>query len=642
MRAIKRILLFVLILGSVACLSGNQKLAGDFTGDVRNGAHLMKAFFGNFLPEPGVSYLEPDLTNDRQLLEWKINTQDEIPEVLDFEEMSRAARSEMLSLVGKIPEKYLGHWRVNDTELLLIFEAGNWDYGLGTWGGTGFDISHNMGAAVYSQQRGAWHCTGYDLNLGWFGAYRTTVLNPSLVKIAENSYAVQTLSYSSALIGVVQGKPKVILRAPSWGGIGHGDPEDYSSTLRTESNESPYYDVIIESNGKHFDEFGYVEDATEEQRAEGEWDLYHLRKFQWDSKNNEYRLISSEGNINDIIDGGDSWFPSPEEYWANTEDASSEHGSFPQGSDLVGCVAQGALFLIDINTGQETVLEPAGKVFDLLWDHSGEQLYYLESDRELTLQCYTLDLPDLRSEPVFSVKVDQQMIDERWSIERVFGDAWLFLNEEGGMSLAAEYRYPAEYWQGYGISNQYYVYENGTLRKFTDTSDLYLKKFNPSTRLVSKDLEAGIVNRMAGGIRELHVMNENGSYRRLTNTEEVERETDDWYEADQDFTTSPDGSVVAFVCYTFEGDGRGGKSHIINRDGSNQQLLSNTQMIGWDMYYAWTRDSGFLYMQEEMEYDYETDSRSWTSSLRMRTPEGEILTLRTWPENEMKMRYREY
>lgn len=636
MIATKRTLLCVLILGSVAYLSGNQKLAGDFTGDVRNGAHLMKAFFGNFLPETGVSYLEPDLTNDRQLLEWKINTQDDTPEVLDFEEMSRAARSELLSVVGKMPEKYLGHWRVNDSELLLIFEAGNWDYGVGTWGGTGFDISHNMGAAVYFQQSGVWHCTGYDLNLGWFGSYRTTVLNPSLVRIAENSYAVQTLSYSSALIGVVQGKPKVILRAPSWHGVGHGDPEDYSSTLRTESNESPYYDVIIESTGKHNDEFGYVEDATEEQQAAGEWDLYHLRRFQWNSKNSEYQLISSEGNINDIIERGDSWFPSPEEYWENTDDASSEHGSFPPNSDLVGCAAQGSLFLIDINTGEEIGLVTDGEVFDLLWDPSCERLYYLEVDRELTLDCLTLDLQDLKGEPVFSLKVDQQMIDE-WDTERFFGDAWLFLNKEGSISLAVEYRYQNEYWQGYDTLNRYYESVDDTLREFHPEAKP--NKFNPYKPLASEDLNAGIVNRMAKGIRELHVVNENGSYRRLTNTEEIERETDGWFEANLDFSTSPDGSVVAFVCYTCEADALYGETLIINRDGSYQQLLSNMQMVGRDMYYAWTRDNRFLYLLNEMSYDSDADTQSWSSSLRMRTPEGEILTLRYWPENEVKMRY---
>lgn len=99
---------------------------------------------------------------------------------------------------------------------------------------------------------------------------------------------------------------------------------------------------------------------------------------------------------------------------------------------------------------------------------------------------------------------------------------------------------------------------------------------------------------------------------------------------------------MAFVCYTCEADALYGESHIVNRDGSHQQLLSNMQMVGRDMYYAWTRYNSFLFLQEEMEYDYKTDSRSWTSSLRLRNPEGEILTLKTWPENEVKMRYREY
>ncbi len=521
MSTIKGILLCALILGSVSFLAAARRLAWDINGDVRDGASVMEAFFGNFLSASGVSFLEPDLTNDRQLLEWKIDSQADIRDIRGFEEKSRTLQSELLSLVGRIPVKYLGHWRMNNIELLLIFEAGGWG-GFGEWGGTQFDASHNMGAAVYSQQKGVWHCTGYDLNLGWFGSYRTTVLNPSLVRIAENSYAVQTLSYSSALIGVVQGKPKVILRAPSWGGIGHGDPEDYSSTLRTESNESPYYDVIIESTGKHFDEFSYVEDATEEQLAAGQWDLYHLRKFQWDSKNNEYQLISSEGNINDIIDGGDSWFPSPEEYWANTEDASSEQGSFPQGSDLVGCVAQGELRLIDVNSGKEALVETGGEVIDLLWDTSGKGLYYLEGDREkLTLDCIALDLPGMTREPVFSLRVDRKMIDES-DIERFFRDGYLFLNDNGNLALAVEYRYPSEYWSNYGTSARYYEFRDGILREFHPETEP--NKFNPYEPLVSEDQKTGIVNRMASGIRELHVVNDKGGFRRLTFTGEVDRE----------------------------------------------------------------------------------------------------------------------
>ena len=300
MKVIKITILLTMLLSFTVLLSAAQTLGATFKGDPQDQAKVMNAFFGNHIPALGVSYLESGLTNDSQLLEWKISSRTEISELEGFAELSPKQRSAFLSYVGNIPVKYLQHWLFGKTQMLLLFEAGSWDFDLASWGGTSFVSSHNMGGAVYQLTKGVWKCTGYDLDLGKFGTYRNTNLKPEPFFLGKNTYAVQTLDYCSALIGVIEGKPKAILRICFWNDVGHASEESYGSELSLNPGKNSLYDIAIESTGDAY----YYEDD----KHTGPWPLQQSRTYQYDAQMGEYRLISSVGNIQEINLFGEDWF----------------------------------------------------------------------------------------------------------------------------------------------------------------------------------------------------------------------------------------------------------------------------------------------------------------------------------------------
>ena len=308
MKVFKFTIILIVLLSITALLNSKQTLGASFKGDPQDAAQgdledaaiIMGAFFGNHIPALDVSYLEPGMTQDPQLLDWTIASRSEIIELEGFGELSSKQKSALASYAGKIPIKYLKHWSFGEYKILLLFEAGSWDFDLESWGGTGFESSHNMGGAVYEFSKGAWKCTGYDLNLGKFGTYRSTSLDPDPLFLDNNTYAIQTLDYGSAFISIIEGKPKVILRICFWSDIGHGSEESYRSTLSLSRGKNYLFDITVESIGDAY----YNTDDEET----GPWPLHQSRTYQYDAQLQEYRLIRSEGNIQEINKFGEVWF----------------------------------------------------------------------------------------------------------------------------------------------------------------------------------------------------------------------------------------------------------------------------------------------------------------------------------------------
>ena len=153
----------------------------------------------------------------------------------------------------------------------------------------------------------------------------------------------------------------------------------------------------------------------------------------------------------------------------------------------MGCVAQGRLFLIDLNTGRETVLKADGVVFDLLWESSGNELYYLVlNTNKYVLDCVAINLHDMTRETLFSHRVDLKIANDMGD-EIQLGDCWLFTNDVGRIVFALEYRYPVEYWSAYGVTTLYYSFEDGGLNECHYPTETAPNKYNPYKPLVTKD-----------------------------------------------------------------------------------------------------------------------------------------------------------
>ncbi len=312
----RRLISLCLMLSLVGLAFAGQILGSDVSGKQPTGNELMQAFFGNYIPNLKASALDASSTTDPKLLDWRITARTDLTSLDGFDTLKDEDQTRLLGFLGKIPVKYMGHWYLGEDTALLLFEAGGWEDDLESWGGTGFSISHNLGGAVYTRSGGLWKCTGYELNLGKFGAYRTTTLNETPLDLGTNTYAIQTLDYGSALISVMDGKPKVILRNPCWHSFGHGSPESYESELILIPQKDGLSDILIRTTGEaYFDpEFFDPANYTLEEREAGTWSLFHKRTYRFDPKAGEYILLDSTGNIHDIREAGEAgWFPSDED-----------------------------------------------------------------------------------------------------------------------------------------------------------------------------------------------------------------------------------------------------------------------------------------------------------------------------------------
>jgi hypothetical protein len=252
---------------------------------------LMEALFGNYYPGLKVSALDPRLTADPELIKWTIV--DPIDAMLgDWDEIQPETQEEFMALQGKIPLRFLGIYRFPNNRMLVVFEAGQWMFDSKYWGGANFTGSHNLGMAAFTLVTEGWKLTGYDLNLGRFGAYCTTTLGQDAIKLGDNEYGIMTLDYGRAIFTIDDGDPIVLLRIPHYHGYGHGDPEGWDSVISFEASGKQFYDVVVASTGDNYET--------------GERLSFH-RRWVWDAPSEQYLLAGFEGNIRNVQDDPDYW-----------------------------------------------------------------------------------------------------------------------------------------------------------------------------------------------------------------------------------------------------------------------------------------------------------------------------------------------
>ncbi|MCB5285850.1 MAG: hypothetical protein LHW45_09730 [Candidatus Cloacimonetes bacterium] len=209
-------------------------------------AELMQAMFGNFHPRISCSALDPKLTPDPDLLKWKVSEQFGDPQA-DWDDLDEATWNEFKALGGHIPIRFLKSYDLPYDRLLLAFEAGGWTFLPTRWGGEIFTGSHNLGMAAFTRTNQGWLLSGYDLDLGRFGAYCTTTLSDTISMFGEGEFGVITYDYSCGLFTVADGVPKLLLKIPHFHGYGHCDPEEFTSEITFEPSSNSYHDVVVKT-----------------------------------------------------------------------------------------------------------------------------------------------------------------------------------------------------------------------------------------------------------------------------------------------------------------------------------------------------------------------------------------------------------
>lgn len=254
-------------------------------------AELMKAMFGNYYPRIKASAMDKDDCSDIELMRWIIlNPIHE--SLMDWDDLDALTQADFKAMQGKIPIGFLELFKFPNKDLLLVFEAGDWDFASTWWGGTGFTSSHNLGMAAFSWDSGCYKLSGYDLNLGRYGTYRSTRLAKEPIRIGQSEYAVMTQDVGSALFAVIDGQPVEILRIPHFVSMGHGNEEDFSSNISFEASNARYYDVIVSTTGWN---------------DHSDHELHFLRRWNWNDQSQGYDLAVFQGNIQSILENPDYW-----------------------------------------------------------------------------------------------------------------------------------------------------------------------------------------------------------------------------------------------------------------------------------------------------------------------------------------------
>ncbi len=254
-------------------------------------AELMKALFGNYYPRIKASALDKDDCSDIELMRW-ITLYPFQDRLWDWDDLDAHTQAEFKAMQGKIPIGFLELFKFPNKDLLLVFEAGGWEEESTWWGGTGFTASHNLGMAAFSCDSGCYKLSGYDLNLGRYGTYRSTRLAKEPIRIGQNDYAVMTQDIDSALFAVIDGQPVEILRIPHFVSMGHGSDEDFSSKISFDASNARYYDVIVSTKGWN---------------DRSDYELHFLRRWSWNDQAQRYDLVVFQGNIQSILENPDYW-----------------------------------------------------------------------------------------------------------------------------------------------------------------------------------------------------------------------------------------------------------------------------------------------------------------------------------------------
>ncbi|MCB5224265.1 MAG: hypothetical protein WCY21_04370 [Candidatus Cloacimonadaceae bacterium] len=298
MRKLLTLALLMLLLASCGHAQKGNAIEKSPTGrecsvpkSATRGEDFMKAFFGNYQELIGVSALDPFKLDDPELRQWTFGGA--ISDLLyDWHDLDARHQAQFEAIINKIPFRFLKLYHFPNNQMLLVFEAGAWDFYSSSWGGSGALMSHNLGMAAFKLKSGVWQLTGYNLNLGRFGSYCTTRLQDKPIKIGKNDYAVLSKDVGYGVFGIVDGNPVVLLRIPHFRSFGHGDPEDFDSEIVFEPSRGNFYDIVVKSSGKNWD--------TEEK-------LNHFRRWVWSKQLNRYELKESQGNIQNILITPNSW-----------------------------------------------------------------------------------------------------------------------------------------------------------------------------------------------------------------------------------------------------------------------------------------------------------------------------------------------
>lgn len=253
-------------------------------------AEAMQSIFGNYQPNIRMSALQPESTSDEELLKWKLRFP--IQDVLgNWEALSEDIQKEYLQLDGKIPVRFLKHFCFPNDKALIFFEAGGWTMS-GGWGGEGFLYSHPLGVAALEYSEGKWQCTGFNLNVGFYGSYCTTKFMDEIFEIGKDEYGVFTEDYDIALFGIKNKKPVEIVRLPHYRSSGHGDPESYGSKIMLIATGKSFKDIRLISVGEN---------------ADTGKKLHFQRKWSWNPQKEQYERIKFKGNIREILENPDYW-----------------------------------------------------------------------------------------------------------------------------------------------------------------------------------------------------------------------------------------------------------------------------------------------------------------------------------------------
>lgn len=279
-----------------------------------------------------------------------------------------------------------------------------------------------------------------------------------------------------------------------------------------------------------------------------------------------------------------------------------------QSNEVMACRYMDKITLLDLNSGEEAELNNSQGVLSIIFNKSGQKLYYLVSESEPGLRyedpytdylvLFEISLPNPQPTQLVRFKVAPDFEEESYSYAKIV------LNKEANVSIIVTYG------MSYPDHCMKYVYNVST------------KKLSPGQKYIFKALEdvykyknTPLISSKSGkyySLKEdrfynLYTKDEAGYDWQLTDLSEL-MQGDHAKDEPLLYCVSPDSSRILFS-YASEDSGTMGGTYCINPAGEKLITLSGHKWMGDEFVPFWTKDNRLVYLhQGDSSYDKEKPS----------------------------------
>ena len=297
-----------------------------------------------------------------------------------------------------------------------------------------------------------------------------------------------------------------------------------------------------------------------------------------------------------------------------------------QSNEVMACRYMDKITLLDLNSGEEAELNSSQGVLSIIFNKSGQKLFYLVSESEPGLRyedpstdylvLFEINLPNPQPTKLVRFKVAPDFEEESYSYAKIV------LNKDANVSIIVTYgmSYP-EHCLKYEYNVSTKKLSAGQKYIFKPLEDVY--KFKNTLLISAKS--GKYYNLKEDRYYNLYTKDEAGYDWQLTDLAELLK-GDHAKDEPLLYCVSPDSSRILFS-YASEDSGTMGGTFCINTEGEKLITLSETDWMGDEFVPYWTKDKRLVYLhQGATSYDDEHPSINFVDT------NCELSVLKSWDD----------